>query len=86
MGVDYAVEIARQSLMLMAAVSLPLVLLALVLGLSIGLFQAVTSIQDQSVGQSVRMLVVFGALAMLGPWMGRSILDFALSVLGKGGV
>ncbi|MEY3202704.1 MAG: hypothetical protein RIR70_2254 [Pseudomonadota bacterium] len=85
MGAEYAVEIAKQALTLMAMVSLPLVLTALVLGVSIGLFQAITSIQDQGVGTAVRMLVVFAALAVLAPWMGRQILDFALGVMSKGG-
>ena len=85
MGIDYAIEIARQALMLMALVCLPLVLVSLFLGVTVGLFQAVTSIQDQSVGSAVRMLVVFTTLAVMGSWMGRQILDFSLSVLSKGG-
>lgn len=85
MGAEFAVEIARQALTLLALVTLPLVLMALFLGVAIGLFQAITSIQDQGVGTAVRMLVVFAALAVLAPWMGRQILDFAVGILGRGG-
>jgi type III secretion protein S len=37
----------------------------------------VTSIQDQSIGQSIRLIAVMLSLVALGGWMGRDVLLFA---------
>lgn len=84
MGADFAIEVAKQALTLLALISLPIVMIALVLGVAIGLFQAITSVQDQGVGTAARILVVFAALAIFSSWMGRQILDFALGVITRG--
>jgi flagellar biosynthetic protein FliQ len=48
----------------------------MIIGLMISLFQAVTQIQEATLTFVPKMIVIFGALAVLGPWLGSSLLRF----------
>lgn len=74
---DFISQITNEGLMLVLLVSGPPVLFSLLVGLIIALFQAVTQIQEQSLTFVPKVIVVFGVLAMLGPWLGSSISQFA---------
>lgn len=63
------VNAAREALIVTAMVSAPPVLAALVVGLTISLFQALTQVQEQTLGVLGRILAVFAALYLLGYWM-----------------
>ena len=60
---------AREALIVTAIVSAPPVLAALIVGLTISLFQALTQVQEQTLGVLGRILAVFAALYFLGYWM-----------------
>lgn len=63
------VNAAREALIVTAIVSGPPVLAALVVGLTIALFQALTQVQEQTLGVLGRILAVFAVLYFLGYWM-----------------
>jgi flagellar biosynthetic protein FliQ len=77
-------EQAQQALLIAAAVSLPVLLLSAIIGLLSSLFQASTQIQDSLITHLPRVLLVGIALVWLGPWMGRTIAQFAARVFGGG--
>ena len=58
-------------------VSLPVVLVATLSALVIAVLQAVTQIQDQSIGQSVRLLAVMVFVVVGAGWLGREVTGFA---------
>ncbi|RMG19942.1 MAG: EscS/YscS/HrcS family type III secretion system export apparatus protein [Deltaproteobacteria bacterium] len=62
------VHTTREALLLVVTVVSPPVAAALVVGLLVGIAQAVTQVQDQALGLAARILAVFGALAIAGPW------------------
>ena len=70
-------DITRDGLLLVFWVSLPIVLVAAGSALVVALAQAVTQVQDQSIGQSVRLVSVMLTIVFLGSWMGRDVLLFA---------
>ena len=70
-------DITRDGLLLVFWVSLPIVLVAAGSALVVALAQAVTQVQDQSIGQSVRLIAVMLTLVALAGWMGRDVLLFA---------
>jgi type III secretion protein S len=70
-------DITREGLQLVFWISLPVVLVAAVTALVVALGQAVTQIQDQSIGQSVRLISVMLTLVVLAGWLGRAVLLFA---------
>jgi type III secretion protein S len=70
-------DITRDGLLLVFWVTLPIVGVAALSALLVSLAQAVTQVQDQSIGQSVRLVSVMLTIVFLGSWMGRDVLLFA---------
>jgi type III secretion HrpO family protein len=68
---------SQQALLLMIAVSLPVLAVAAIVGLIVAAFQAASQIQDPTVAHLPRLLAVIAALALLGPWMGHEVAAFA---------
>lgn len=76
MSVDTVTEIANDALYLIIKVSLPVLLVSLIIGLVISIFQTVTSIQEQTLTFIPKIICVFLALMLFGNWMISSIVDF----------
>jgi len=70
------VSIGREALMLTVMISGPLLLFALVVGLLISIFQAVTQIQEMTLTFVPKILAVALALLMFLPWMINMATDF----------
>jgi flagellar biosynthetic protein FliQ len=73
---DFIVQIANEAIWLTLVISGPPVLFSLMVGLTIALFQAVTQVQEQSLTFVPKVIVVFGTLAILGPWLAGAISHF----------
>jgi len=67
--------------MLILILSAPPLLLALLVGLLISIFQAVTQIQDQNITFVPKIVAVFGVIAFLGYWLLSQITRFAAMLL-----
>lgn len=76
------ISLAQQALVLVLWVSLPVLAVAAVVGLVTAILQAATQVQDAALGHFPKFLAVAAALALLGPWMGRQMLAFALRAFG----
>lgn len=74
---DFIIRITNEALLLTIVVCGPPIILSMVVGLMISIFQAVTQIQEQTLTFVPKMIVIFGALAALGPWLGANVLAFA---------
>ena len=61
-------------------VTIPLVLPALLAGGLVAFLQAITSLQDSSISQSVKLVVVTVAIMVSAPWGGMAVLSFARSL------
>lgn len=70
-------DIAREALLVVLWVSLPVVIVSTVTALLIAVLQAVTQIQDQSIGQSVRFIAVLVGVVLTAGVLGREVLRFA---------
>jgi type III secretion protein S len=68
---------AQQALLLVVAVSLPILAVAAIVGLLTAALQAATQIQDPTIAHLPRLIAVVAALALLGPWMGHEVAAFA---------
>lgn len=80
MTVDAVSEMAREALFLIIRVALPVLLVSLVIGLIISIFQTVTSIQEQTLTFVPKIICVFSALVIFGPWMMNSMVEFMTSL------
>ncbi len=70
-------DIAREALLVVLWVSLPVVIVSTVTALVVAVLQAVTQIQDQSIGQSVRFIAVLVGVVLTAGVLGREVLRFA---------
>ena len=76
MTVEAVSDMAREALFLIIKIALPVLLVSLVVGLTISIFQTVTSIQEQTLTFVPKIICVFTALVIFGPWMMNSMVDF----------
>jgi flagellar biosynthetic protein FliQ len=71
------IELGRQALWLVMAVSAPVVLVALGVGFIVSVLQAASQIQEFTLSFVPKILAVLLALALCGPWMGEQLVRFA---------
>jgi len=74
---NLAIKVVNEALMLVLVLSGPPMLVALVVGLVISVFQATTQIQEQTLSQVPKMIAVFMTLALAGFWMMSLMMRFA---------
>jgi flagellar biosynthetic protein FliQ len=72
--------ITQQALYLVLIASAPPVIISLLVGFIIALFQATTQIQEQTLTFAPKVIVVFLVLAMTGPWIGHQLVRFTFHV------
>ncbi|TCT15088.1 flagellar biosynthetic protein FliQ [Natranaerovirga pectinivora] len=76
MNQERVIDLAKEALMLIITLSGPLLLIALGVGLIVSIFQAVTSIQEQTLAFVPKILGVFFGLMILMPWMLITMVNF----------
>ena len=69
MTVDLGVELANKALYTVILTSAPVLIVSLVIGLIVSIFQTVTSIQEQTLTFVPKIVAVFVTLMILGHWM-----------------
>lgn len=79
-------DIAREALYLIIKVSAPLLLISLVIGLIISIFQTVTSIQEQTLTFVPKIVAVFLGMMLVGGWILENIVSFMTELWGNFGL
>jgi flagellar biosynthesis protein FliQ len=77
MNQDTVINLATQAMSLAVKVAGPLLLVGLVVGLLVSLFQAVTQIQEQSLSFIPKIVGVAVLIVILGPWMLDQMVSYA---------
>lgn len=80
MTIETVVEIAKDALYIIIKTSAPLLLISLVIGLVISIFQTVTSIQEQTLTFVPKILAVFVGMMIVGGWMLNSIVEYMVEL------
>ncbi len=80
MDVSAVVDLGRQALWISVLISAPLLGVALVVGLVIGVLQAATSINEMTLSFIPTLIALALALAIFGGWQLVTLVDFARSV------
>jgi type III secretion protein S len=80
MGYDDLLELTSQALVMCAILSMPAVVVSAVVGLLVSFVQAVTSLQDSSVSQGLKLIAVTMVVFIAAPWAGATLLHFAESL------
>lgn len=71
-------DIAREAIWLTLKISAPVMLVGLVVGLTVSLFQALTQIQEMTLAYVPKILAIFVALYIFLPFMSQSLNDFTV--------
>lgn len=69
-------DVARDAITTLLLVAGPIMLLGLIVGLIIALFQALTQIQEMTLSFVPKIIAVFASLLLLLPYIGRQMSDF----------
>lgn len=75
--------IVQQALLLVLISSGPPIVLSLMVGFAVSVFQATTQIQEQTLSFAPKIVVVFGVLALAGPWIGTNLLRFTFHIFDR---
>ena len=73
-------DVAREAMMTVLYLSMPLLGISLIVGLVISIFQATTSIQEQTLTFIPKLFAILVSLAVFGAWMGKVSTEFAASL------
>lgn len=83
MNSEFAIELLKNMIYQALMIAAPILVTAMVLGLAISLFQAVTSIHEQTLSFVPKALGVVAVLLILMPWIVRSLMEFTTAVIQK---
>jgi flagellar biosynthetic protein FliQ len=78
---EFVVSFAKEGILLTLLISAPMLILGLVVGLIVSIFQAVTSIQEMTLTFIPKILAVFMGLLFFAPWMLEKITSFTNNVI-----
>jgi flagellar biosynthetic protein FliQ len=82
MSVGFVGQIIGQALLQIRMISAPMLGLAVIVGLTISIFQATTSIQEQTLTFVPKIVVVLGAIMVFGTWILNSMINFTMRIFG----
>lgn len=80
---NQVLDVARSSVWLIIAMSAPVMLVGLVVGVVIGLLQALTQVQEMTLVFVPKILAVFAALLIFLPLMGALLNDFFIELMAR---
>ncbi|MSR66342.1 MAG: flagellar biosynthesis protein FliQ [Pedosphaera sp.] len=83
MSPDYTVELLKNMITHIIMISAPLLVTGMVVGLLVSLFQAVTSIQEQTLTFVPKALAVTALLFVILPWIVRTLMDYTTGIFDK---
>ncbi|SFI06143.1 flagellar biosynthesis protein FliQ [Selenomonas caprae] len=81
MSGDLVVQLGQEALFVVMLVAAPMLGLGLMVGLMVSVFQATTSIQEQTLAFIPKIIAVFVAILIFGPWMLRIMVEYLTNVL-----
>ena len=73
---ELLMEYLSKGFVIMLMVSLPCVLVAASIGLIVGILQAVTQVQEQTIAAAPKILLVFLTIIILGAWYVKLLSDY----------
>ena len=75
---QYLLDVGRDAILTVIKIASPVLLIGLVVGLTVSIFQATTQIQEQSLHFVPKILAMLVAMLLLGSWMLTTMKEFTL--------
>lgn len=83
MNPEFAIELLKAMIYQALSLAAPLLVTAMVVGLIVSLFQAVTTIHEQTLAFVPKAVAVLAVMLLLLPWIVRSLTEFATGIIEK---
>ncbi len=83
MTIDQSIDVVKSLMMLCLKVALPFLLSAMVIGLFVSFFQAITSLQEQTLTFVPKALGVVVVVFVLFPWVTNIMLDYTTEIFNR---
>ena len=80
MTIDSVVQICNRGLYIICITAAPVLIVSLVVGLIISIFQTVTSIQEQTLTFVPKILAIFVSIIFLGHWMLNNMVGYMVQL------
>jgi len=77
MGAATVLDLTYRALQLTLTLVMPAIVVSVLTGIIIAFLEAITQIQDQSIGTCVKLITVMLTIMVTAHWMGAALLDFA---------
>ncbi len=74
------INIAQDALKVIIYVSAPILIISMVVGLIISIFQATTQIQEQTLTFVPKILSIMAAIAIFGSWMIKTLMEYTQNI------
>lgn len=81
MSFSLSVNLIRSGILQVLLMAAPMLLVALAVGLIISIFQATTSIQEQTLTFVPKIAAILGSIIVFGPWIFSSMVQFTIKLL-----
>ncbi|MCQ6557905.1 MULTISPECIES: flagellar biosynthesis protein FliQ [Paenibacillus] len=81
MSSDFIIGLAGQAVYTVLKASAPMLVLGLVVGLLVSIFQATTQIQEQTLAFVPKIVAVLLSILLFGPWILNTLVDFTYNLL-----
>jgi flagellar biosynthetic protein FliQ len=73
---EFVLEVVNQAIKITLMLSAPMLIAALVVGVLVSIFQAVTQINEQTLSFIPKILVIIATLVIFSPWMMETIVTY----------
>lgn len=80
---ELAVELVKNMIFQAIMLAAPVLLVSMIIGLFVSLFQAVTSIHEQTLSFVPKVLGIAGLIVVALPWMVRVSMEFTVGMIDK---
>ena len=81
MTVEFVVHIMRQALITVLVASSPALIVGLIVGVAISIFQAISQVHEVTLTFIPKIVAIFAALIVFAPWIIKVLVSFAHAIL-----
>lgn len=74
------IELGQQAMFTILILAAPMLILGLLVGLAVSIFQATTQIHEATLAFIPKIIVILGSMVIFGPWLLSIIISFTLKL------
>jgi flagellar biosynthesis protein FliQ len=83
MSLGFAINLVRSAILQVLMMAAPILLIGMGVGLIVSIFQATTSIQEQTLTFVPKIAAILGAIILFGPWIFSSMVQFTIRLFSQ---